>query len=422
MESSLYLIGTSFKQAHLDRVALVQWSDTAAISPFLARLREMLAVDEVFFLQTCNRREFYFYAPEVEDAESLKTSVLAMLAEELDREIEPVDFYALRGLDVVRHAFRVASSLDSMVLGETEIMKQIKDQATASARHGHLGRRLDELMRTALWVSKQVRQRTSITRNVVSIASLAYRRTLDYLAHRPTKRVVFVGAGHFIQSILPTFTKSPELELTIVNRSDPERLAAVYGATPMRLAEFRERPVDCDVMITATGASEPVFDRDFMAMRGKVLVMDAGLPRDVDDRVVELADVEYLDLEEMEAVLTHNRAAREAEIPKTEPIFDEGLAKLRERWLECDLATYSKEISTHYRETGERALAYLMKQDMPDLDDAQRQMLEAWTHNLIGKLTKIPILGLKGVAREHGNTGVSSFTRQVAERAPLFRG
>ncbi|MDJ0835739.1 MAG: hypothetical protein QNK37_04435 [Acidobacteriota bacterium] len=417
MKSSLYLIGTNFKQAPLDRVARVQWSDKSQISPFLARARAALQFDEIFFLQTCNRREFYIYSTRpIDDS----VDFLNLLNEDLGENLQVEDFYCKHGFAAARHAFRVASSLDSMVLGETEIMKQIKDQSAAATRHKHMARRLKALMETALWAAKQVRTRTHITRNVVSMASLAYRGVMEH-TRCGSKRVVFVGAGHFIQSILPTFTKSPELELIFVNRTLPKALAEQYGGTAITLADFQANPVPFDAMVTATGSSRPLFDAAFMRDRGNVLLMDAGLPRDIDRDVRDLPNTIYMDLGEMEAVLAANRAAREAEIPKTEPIFDEGLERLHQLWLECDLSVYSREISSHYRETGERALARLIKTELPDLSQAEQEMLRGWTNSLVGKLTTIPILGLKGVARDLGTPAVQSFTRQVAEKAPLFR-
>ena len=422
MKSSLHLIGTNFKQAPLDRVAQVQWADTTLISPFLARARAALQLDEIFFLQTCNRREFYIYSSKpIDDTDDFTTDFLNMLSEDLGQSLQGDDFYSKHGAAVARHAFSVASSLDSMVLGETEIMKQIKVQSARAINHKHMARRLKALVESALWTAKQVRNRTQITRNVVSMASLAYRGIVEHVRRTGGKRVVLVGAGHFIQSVLPTFTKSPELELVFVNRTHPKALAEQYGGTAMTLKTFLAEPVAFDAMLTATGASEPLFNAAFMRDRGQVLLMDAGLPRDIDEDVRQLANVTYMDLGEMEAVLATNRAAREAEIPKTEPIFDEGLERLHQLWLECDLSSYSQEISSHFRQTGERALARLIKDELTGLSDAQQEMLRGWTQSLVGKLTTIPILGLKGVARDLGTPAVQSFTRQVAEKAPLFR-
>jgi len=419
----LHVIGINFKSAKLDRVARVQWPDRDCISPFLEEVRARFGLSEAFFLQTCNRREFYFDAPHLDSwPDAFFHDFLAALSASIGSELDPADFYRHSGLDVASHLFRVASSLDSMVLGETEIMKQIKDQARAGRKSGHLGRRLNALVDAALWTAKQVRMRTNINKNVVSIASLAYRKVKRHTAQSARKRVVLVGAGHFIWSIAPTFAKAPELELIFVNRSLPTGLAEQYGGRAMTLADFLAEPPPFEALISATGAPAALFDASWLNARtGRLLLIDAALPRDIDPAAAELDHVEHADLDQLEAILQRNRASRESEIPKAEPIFREGLQRLEAALLECDLAQYHREISAHYRETGEKALAYLLKQRLPNLDDTQAEALRQWTQSLVGKLTSVPILGLKGVARELGEDAVTAYTRNVAKSAPLFK-
>ena len=423
MRYALHVIGTSFKKTGLDQVAKLQWPENNRISVFLKDIRRRFGIAEIFFLQTCNRREFYFYGPNLKVSEDrLLPQVLAEASNSLGTELCAEHFYHYRDSQVIEHLFKVASSLDSMVLGETEIMKQLKDQAAAARKHQHLGRRLGALAEIAIWTAKQVRHQTKITKNVVSLASLSFRRVTDHLRHAKNKRVVFVGAGHFIQSILPTFTKAPELELTFVSRTKPDHLAEHYGGRALGLEEFLADPPDFDAMVSATAASHQLFDAAwFQRQQGPLLLLDAALPRDIDPAVAEDPKVTYLDLDKMETILASNRAAREAEIPKTVPIFEEGNQKLNARWLECDLSDYHREISSHYQETGERALAHLLKQEFPNLAADDEEKLRGWTQNLVRKLTTIPILGLKGVAKEIGTPAIDAYTRNIAAKSSLFK-
>ncbi|CAM2066840.1 glutamyl-tRNA reductase [Sulfidibacter corallicola] len=423
MTYSLHIIGTNFKKAPLEQVARVQWPDREFISAFLKHARAVLGLDEIFFLQTCNRREFYIYAPAVHGADREFCSLfLNEVGRSMGRHLDPADFYHFRDDEAVHHLFRVASSLDSMVLGETEIIKQLKDQSTAGMNHGHVGKRLNALINIAQRVSKQVRHRTDITKNVVSMASLALRNVTRHVERRSHKRVVFVGAGHFITSILPTFCKATSLELIFVNRTLPTKLAETYGGTAMTLEAFLEQPVPFEAMVTATGASHALFTAEWFERHNpEALILDAALPRDVDASVGEMEHIQYLDLAEMEDILAVNRAAREAEIPKAQPLFEEGLQKLEQRWLEFELATYNQAISKHYRDTGEKALSHLMKEQLADLSDEQAEAIRDWTESLVGKLTNIPILGLKGVAREIGPEAIEAYTRQVGANSNLFK-
>ena len=402
-------------------MARVQWAEEKQVGAFLERLCERFFVQEVFFLQTCNRREFYFYAPD-HDPEKFKPIFLETLAASLGCTLDDDHFYVKQGHQAVVHLFRVASSLDSMVLGETEIMKQIRVQSQKAGRYGCLGPRLTALVKTALETGKHVRHRTHITRNVVSMGSLAMRRTAEFLAHQPQKRVVFVGAGHFIESILPTFSKVDGLELLFVNRTYPEALAVEYGGQAMTLEAFLEEPGEFDVLISATSAPGTLFDKDWVAARNRrLLLIDAALPADIDPQSAQLSDICYMGLQEMERILEQNKAAREAEIPKTLPIFEEGLRKLEARLLECDLSPYNREISDHYRQTGEKALDYLLKDQFSHLSEKEAEHLREWTHALVNKLTNIPILGLKGVAKNMGKDAIDAYTRNVAEKSRLFK-
>ena len=200
---TIRIIGTNFKQSDLERVARVQWPDKEAADSFLEDMRRRFGIAEIFFLQTCNRREFYFHGSMHLGAD-FKQRFLAAAATSLNTSLDDEHFYEYHDHEAAMHLFRVASSLDSMVLGETEIMKQLQDQSRAARAQGIMGRRLRALVDSALRTARQVRHRTQITRNVVSMASLAYRRTRDFLAHRANRRVVFVGRGHFVTSIMST--------------------------------------------------------------------------------------------------------------------------------------------------------------------------------------------------------------------------
>ena len=424
MNNSIHIVGVNFKHANLEKVAQVHWPEKSGIGPFLQEVSKAFTIGEIFFLQTCNRREFYFYAPQTDlTREELKSVLLGRVSASIGCSLDGDDFYHYTGLEAVLHLFRVASSLDSMVLGETEIIKQIKDQSLAALSSGIMDRRLKALVEIAIWASKQVRTKTNITRNVVSIASLAYRKVSQHLAGARRKRIVFVGAGDFISGMLPTFVKATDFEILFVNRTRPERLSATYGGPAMTLAEFLAAPPAFDAMITATSSAQPLFDKDWIAKNGgaRTLLLDAGLPRDIDAGAGDLSGVTYLDLSQMERILENNRAAREAEIPKTAPIFAKGVEKLKARWLECDLSRFNRQISDHFQETGEKALSLLIKDQLPNLTDGQEEALRGYTQTLVSKLTNIPILGLKGVAKDLGTPAVQAYTSSVAARSNLFR-
>ncbi len=419
---SMLAICADFKTAELERLGMIAWPERRDIAPFLHQLRGRFAIDEAFFLQSCNRREFYFFLPRLEGApESFVRQFFPLLSQSLGREISPSWFRIHKGQAAVRHIFRVAASLESMVLGETEIMKQMKDQLGDSQQAGTSGRRLRTLVESALRTAKRVRSETQITRSVTSMASLIHRAVRDFIGER-RGTVVFVGAGHFMETILPPFAKLTNLDFLFVNRSAPTELAARYGGRAQSLLDFLAEPCRFDVLVSATAAPHMLFTRSWLERLGRhpLLLVDGAVPQDIEPSCAELAHVKMFDIAGMEAVLSANRARRQAEVPKAEPIFDEVLAELTERWRELDLGEIHAGVAAYYEETAERALAHLFNQQAPELDEHQRQLLGHFSRSLVKRLVSVPVLGLKGVARELGEEGVLAWKRGVAAGSPLF--
>ncbi len=425
MDLSVYVIGLNFKLANLDRLGHVQWPDPKHINTFLKCVKSAFGVDECFFLQSCNRREFYFYAPNLNvPADEFKTRFLEFLGKSLNRELNPDEFLYYEEAEAAQHLFRVASSLESMVLGETEIIKQIKDQFKMSARKNNSGKYLRSLVETALRTSKKVRTQTQITKNIISMSSLIYRGAMSFMKDMKKKRLVFVGAGHFITSMLPTFSKSHDVEILFVNRTLPTWLAEEYGGKAMSLEEFKANPPEFDVLVSATGASHAIFSTQWVAglANRPILLVDGAVPSDFEEGVADLDKVYYKDLNEMEITLAENRDRRAEEIPKAQPLFDEATKELRERWHDFELSEINSQISLHYRVIGQKHLDYLFKDSLSDMSEEEKEMLAQWTNGLVSRLVNVPILGLKGVAREYGNDGVAAFVRNVDEGSNLFSG
>ncbi len=423
MTKSFFFIGTDFKKTRLRNLGKIQWQEPAQIDDFFASIKVELGIDECFFLKTCNRREFYFYAPHLQ-VDSFVRHFLDALSLSLGTSFQEADFHYLRDRQAAHHLFSVTSSLKSMVIGETNIISQIKSQFAEACAQGHSGRRLRALIDTALKTSKQVRTQTAITKNVVSMSSLILRNGMRHLRQTGGKRIVFVGAGPFISELVTLFNKRPDLELIFVNRTLPTDLANRFGGIAVSLENFMNDPHEFDVLVSATGSTTQLFDAAWMEKHHgekQCLIVDGALPRDIDPACTELPGFDYLDLEKLEATLRENRALRQAEIPRARPFFEAGLAQLDQLWLEMDLAGYHKGISLHYKQAADKAVAYLIKDQLPDVTPEQQQSLIQWARHLTGNLVSVPILGLKGVAGDMGQTAVNAYVKSVQSGSTLFR-
>lgn len=425
MTTSFFFIGTDFKKSRLRDLGKIQWQKPEQIDDFFATIKVELGIDECFFLKTCNRREFYFYAPHLQvDPESFASHFLDALSHSLRTPLQAEDFHYLRDRKAAHHLFSVTSSLKSMVIGETNIISQIKSQFAEACTQGHSGRRLRALIDTALKTSKQVRTQTAITKNVVSMSSLILRKGMCHLHQTGGKRVVFVGAGPFVSELVTLFNKRPDLELVFVNRTLPTELANRFGGRAISLKDFMNEPLEFDVLVSATGSPSQLFDAAWMEQHHgsrQCLIVDGALPRDIDPACAELPGFAYIDLEKLEATLRENRALRQAEIPRARPFFEAGLVQLEQLWLEMDLAGYHKGISQHYRQTADKAVAYLIKDQLGDVTPEFQQNLIQWARHLAGNLVSVPILGLKGVAGDMGQTAVNAYVKSVQSGSNLFQ-
>lgn len=423
MHLSVYVVGLNYKLASLDRLGNVQWPDPKHINTFLKCVKSAFGVEECFFLQSCNRREFYFYAPDLNVApDQFKERFLDFLGKSLQRELDPNDFLYYRDAAAAEHLFRVASSLESMVLGETEIIKQIKDQFKMSVKKNNSGKYLRTLVETALRASKRVRTQTKITKNIISMSSLIYRGAMSFMKDMEKKRLVFVGAGHFITSMLPTFAKAHDVDFLFVNRTLPTWLAEEYDGKCMSLKDFLEDPPEFDVLVSATGATDPLFSEAWVQglENRPVLFVDGAVPSDFEPGVKDMDKVFYKDLNEMEVTLAENRDRRAEEIPKAQPIFEEALEEVREKYRDFELGEINSQISLHYRVMGQKHLDHLFRDGLSDMSDAEKEVLARWTNGLVSRLVNVPILGLKGVAKEYGDDGVEAFVRNVDQGSNLF--
>jgi glutamyl-tRNA reductase len=379
-----------------------------------------MGAEELFFLETCNRREFLIKTCHPLEPASAKAAWVAGLQAELGCPLDQDDFFLLQGESALLHLFRVASSLESMVLGETEIIRQIRDQAAEARIQGLLGPYLTLWIDFALRASKRVRTETTITRNPTTYASLAFRHACGDSAKR---RVAFLGSGSFMRSILPYFDKGELLEKTFISRNIPSELATLHRGKAMSLQEFLASPPPFDALVAATACPEQLISAHWvqsLAFRPNVFI-DLALPANLDPALAELPGVSLFHLQGFDRELAANRLAREAELPKAEPVFQELLQELKEKCFEQSLAGFHREMSQYFETMGKRALDHYLRQHGACLEEDQVACLRDWTSSLVSRLLPVPVLGLKGVARAMGDEGIRAYTAEVRASTKLFQ-
>mgnify|MGYP000031061651 CR=1 FL=1 len=283
---------------------------------------------EVAILSTCNRTEIYCHA----EAPHAAVEWLADYHELKPAQIEPY-LYKLPQERAVKHAFRVASGLDSMVLGEPQILGQMKDAVRAAEEAGAIGTTLHQLFQRSFAVAKDVRSNTEVGAHSISMAAASVRLAGQLFENLGDIRVLFVGAGEMIELAATHFAAKNPKSMAIANRTleRGEKLAGRFGAEVMRLADLPQRLHEFDAVISCTASTLPIIglgavERAIKARKHRPMFMvDLAVPRDIEQEVKALEDVYLYTVDDLAAVVQTGRDNRQAAVAQAEAIIDAGV-------------------------------------------------------------------------------------------------
>ncbi len=312
------------------------------LAPTLHRLRQDLAVKtdeapEAAILSTCNRTEIYCAANQASPHDTLHwlARTGGVSAQELQSHT-----YLLEGDEAARHAFRVASGLDSMVLGEAQILGQLKDAVRAAEEAGALGTTLNQLFQRSFAVAKEVRSATEIGQHSISMAAASVRLASQLFEDLRTIRVLFVGAGEMIELVATHFAAKNPKAIAIANRTleRGESLASRFGAETLRLADLPDRLHEFDAVISCTASTLPLIGLGAVERALKkrkhspMFMVDLAVPRDIEPEVKSLEDVYLYTVDDLASVVQTGQAQRQAAVTEAEVIIDAGVQSFN-HWL-----------------------------------------------------------------------------------------
>lgn len=417
--SRLIALGINHQTAPVamrERVAFAEGALPAA----LAALQDLPTVHEVALLSTCNRTELYAIADD--DG--------GTLADWLATHPGPAGgggtdglhayLYVHRDDDAIRHLFRVATGLDSLVLGEPQILGQVK-QAWASARHaGTLGSRLDRLFQQAFATAKRARTDTRIGANPVSVASTAVRLAQESFARLGESVVLLIGAGETIELAARHLVQAGTRRLLIANRTlaHAQDLATRHGGVALPLAELDRHLAEADVVLSATASREPVLDRALVAAalaqrrHRPMLLLDLAVPRDIAPDVATLNDVFLYTVDDLQRAVEDNRRGRRQAAEEAEAIIEMQVARFSEQ-----LAASTRTMPLlHLRAHADHARSAILakaKQQLAAGEDPE-QVLDFLAHTLTNRLLHAPTVAL----REAALRGDGDLARAAAKLFP----
>lgn len=366
--------------------------DLAGLPTALHDLTRQRSIREAAILSTCNRTEVYCAADSANAATDwLKHyRALPVLA-----RIEPY-LYVHPQREAVSHVFRVASGLDSMVIGEPQILGQMKQAARVAEEAGTLGTLLNKLFQSTFAVAKEVRSTTAIGENTVSMAAAAVRLAGRIFESVGEQRVLFVGAGEMIELCLSHFAAEKPRRITIANRTAAraETLAQKYGADTLRLDELGEHLADYDIIVSCTASPLPIIglgmvERALKTRRHRPMVLvDLAIPRDIEAEVGKLDDAFLYTLDDLSEFVAVGMESRQSAVAEAEAIIASRVEGFL-HWVDSREAVPTIKALREAAEKARRAevehaLRLLARGDEP------AKVLEALSHGITNKLLHAP--------------------------------
>jgi glutamyl-tRNA reductase len=366
----------------------------------LAALKALAGIREYYLLSTCNRVELLLVAePHCQVEEEVRTFLFGnrLSAEECRRYL-----YVLNGQDAVHHLFMVAASLDSMVVGEAQILGQLKEAYRYAARFGCTGPLLNKLLHKSFSVAKRVRSETGIGSSAVSISYAAVQLAKKIFGNLAEKKVLLIGAGEMAELAAEHLVGQGVRSVTVANRtlSRAVDLAKRFSGQAVSFDELVAQLEQVDIIISSTGASGLILTREqvkpVMRVRRNrpLFFIDIAVPRDLDPGLLEIENVYLYDIDSLSNVVEVNKAEREREAAKAGRIVDEETLKFQ-RWFQglavtpTILALKSKVDAIAQAEL-ERTLARL-----PEAGALERQALEKMVAAITTKILHDPLMFLK---------------------------
>jgi glutamyl-tRNA reductase len=361
----------------------------------LARLRQELGA--AVLLSTCNRTELYASLASAEEARRLVPLLLALRGAQVD----PSRFYLLTGLEAVRHLYRVAAGLDSLVVGESQIQGQVREAFAAATDAGCVNGVLSRLFHTALAVGKRARRETAIGRWAASVGSAAVALAQRVLGGLEGRTVLVVSAGATGKLAARALAEAGAGRVLVTNRTYARALevARALGGQPVPFSQLTEALAQADIVISATGAQGFVLGPQQVAAAlprraGRPLVcIDIAVPRDIDPAVGGLEGVHLYDIDDLQAVAPP-QGGHLRELRRAEAIVQEEAARFQEWWQSLDavpvIAALRQQAEAIRRRELERTLRRLS-----GLSQQDRQRIEAMTAAIVNKLLHRPIARLK---------------------------
>ncbi len=409
------LIGVNHRTAPLEvreRFAISESKLPAAVQQFAGHP----GIEEGMIVSTCNRVEFVARA--CNGGADIR-SFLSNYFQANPSEFNP-HLYEYIDKDAIRHLFRVTSSLDSMVVGEPQVLGQVKEAYAVARAVGTVSSQLDALVTRAFAVAKKVRTETAVGSSAVSVASVAVDLAKKIFGSLNGKTVMLVGAGKMCELAARHLLAHGAGSIFVYNRTyeRAQKLAHKFGGQALPWDQLYDSADKADIVITSTGAPVAIFRREhgekFLARRRNrpMFFIDIAVPRDVDPEVNKLDGIFVYDIDDLQQVVATHVADRRREAERAEAIVNEEVERFVARMQTLDVVPTIVSLQDHL-ETIRQAEIDRVRGRLGALSPEQEMAIEAMSRGIINKIMHTPITALKSAAREEQGTTVIDVVRRL---------
>ena len=371
----------------------------------LSKVKEVLGLGELMFLSTCNRVEFSFTTDHKVDYKYLHNffDVLYpdLASDERDRFAANADVF--KGFDAVEHILSVASSVDSMVVGEREIITQVRSSFENCRTMGLTGDLIRLIMRHTIETAKKVYTETNIARHPVSVVSLAYHKLRDMNVPLDS-RIVIIGAGVTNTNMGRFLKKHGFTNFNVFNRtfSKAEKLAEDLGGTAHPLTELKNFKDGFDIIITCTGSEGHIITPDLYQSllineSDRKVVIDIAIPQDLSPEIISQHNVTHISVEVLQKISNENLKARSKEIQHVEEIISEAIFEFKHIYQVRSVELAMRSVPNKVKEIKATAMNEVFKNELSDMDDDSREVVEKIIGYMEKKYMSMPMLMAKEI-------------------------
>jgi glutamyl-tRNA reductase len=412
---NLQLIGVNHKTAPVEvreRLAISESRLPEAVRRFAAHP----GIDEGMILCTCNRVEL------VAQTKNGSADLRGFLRQYFQLEPDTLEphLYEYREKDAIRHLFRVTASLDSMIVGEPQILGQVKEAYATARAVGAVRSELDLLLTRAFAVAKRVRTETAVGSSAVSVASVAVELAKKIFGSLNGKHIYLVGAGKMSELAARHLMAHGAAAIFVANRTyeRAERLAAKFEGQAIRFEELYNTCDRADIVITSTGAPHAIFRREhgelFLSRRKNrpMFFIDIAVPRDVDAEMNKLDGIFVYDIDDLQQAVSSHVADRQKEAERAEAIIAIEVDRFQSRLQTLDVVPTIVSLQDHL-ETIRQAEIDRVRGRLGQLSPEQEMAVETLTRGIVNKIMHTPISTLKTAARESQATTVIDLVRRL---------